>query len=110
MVAADLNDIKGQSVIDKLKQDAQGQRLDATYVHVDVSSYDSVHALFKHALDLHGRVDMAIHCAAITEFAGWFAPGADLDSIKSVSLTSLKNMDPRKFSNQLGITHIATYN
>lgn len=91
MVAADLNDAKGQSIVDQLKLNAQGQRLDATYVHVDVSSYDSVHALFKYALDLHGRVDMAIHCAGITEVGGWFAPGADLNSIKSVSVTSPDN-------------------
>ncbi|KAH6962362.1 short-chain dehydrogenase/reductase SDR [Ilyonectria sp. MPI-CAGE-AT-0026] len=104
LVAADLNDIKGQSVIDKLKQDAQGQRLDATYVHVDVSSYDSVHALFKHALDLHGRVDMAIHCAAITEVGGWFAPGADLDSITSPPTTKVLEVN---LFGTLYFTHVA---
>lgn len=90
-VAVDLNDTKGQSVIDSLKRNAQGQRVDATYVHVDVSSYDSIHALFKYALDLYGRVDMAIYCAGITEVGGWFAPEADLNSITSVSVTSPKN-------------------
>ncbi|KAH7020498.1 short-chain dehydrogenase/reductase SDR [Ilyonectria destructans] len=104
LVAADLNDAKGQSVIDELKRNAQGQRLDATYVHVDVSSYDSIHALFKYAVDLHGRVDMAVHCAGITEVGGWFAPGADLNSITSPPTTRVLEVN---LFGTLYFTHVA---
>lgn len=94
LVAADLNDAKGQSIIDGLQHNKHERCHDATYVHVDISNYDEIRALFKCAVDVHGRVDMAIHCAAITEIGGWFVPGADLASAVSVS-NSIDESDKR---------------
>ncbi|KAJ3542286.1 hypothetical protein NM208_g4180 [Fusarium decemcellulare] len=104
VVAADVNDIKGQSVVDTLQHNGQKGHLHATYVHVDVSNYDSVHALFKHALHLHGRVDMVIHCAAITEIGGWFAPGKNMDSIIRPPTTQVLDIN---LAGTMYVTHVA---
>ncbi|RSL59322.1 hypothetical protein CEP51_013940 [Fusarium floridanum] len=104
VVAADVNDIKGRNVIDTLKRNGQKGHLYATYVHVDVSNYDSVHGLFKHALDLHGRVDMAIHCAAITEISGWFATGKSMDSIISPPTTQVLDIN---LAGTMYVIHVA---
>ncbi|KAK7425137.1 hypothetical protein QQX98_000051 [Neonectria punicea] len=84
LVVADLNDAKGQSLVEALKE-SKGiqQQQDIVYKHVDVSDYDSVLALFKYTIDLHGKVDMAIHCAGITEISGWFDPAITMDTIST---------------------------
>lgn len=83
-MVGDLNDTKGRAVVGSLQQEASEQHRDVTYVHVDVSNYGSILSLFRHALELHGRVDIAIHCAAITEDVDWFAPGINMQSIEKV--------------------------
>ncbi|KAJ9134355.1 3-hydroxyacyl-CoA dehydrogenase [Pleurostoma richardsiae] len=80
LVVGDLDDTKGNQLIESLNRESSDHRQNAFYVHVDVSNYDSVISLFRRAIEFHGRVDMAIHCAAITEICGWFAPGITLDS------------------------------
>ncbi|POR33570.1 Uncharacterized protein TPAR_06265 [Tolypocladium paradoxum] len=103
LVIADLNDAKGQDVVESLEKFGQEQR-HVTYMHVDVSSYDSVLALFKSALDLHGRVDMAIHCAGITEIGGWFAPGTDIASVTTPPTTKVLEVN---LFGSLYFTHVA---
>ncbi|KAM5347491.1 hypothetical protein ACJ41O_010496 [Fusarium nematophilum] len=83
LVVADLNDAKGLGLVDALKKAKgnQQQQQNIVYKHVDVSDYDSILALFKYTVDLYGKVDMAIHCAGITEIPGWFDPAITLDTI-----------------------------
>lgn len=85
LVGADLDDAAGQSLIDDLNRDGR-EHHNAIYAHVDVSDYNAIYALFNLALRTHGRVDMAIHCAAITEIGGWFSPGVDFSSVENVSV------------------------
>ncbi|KAJ3546565.1 hypothetical protein NM208_g1939 [Fusarium decemcellulare] len=82
VVVADVKDAQGQRLVNTLTETNAGhQKVSIVYKYVDVSDYESVLALFKHAIDLHGRVDLAIHCAGITEIKGWFDPEATMDSI-----------------------------
>ncbi|KAM5354815.1 hypothetical protein ACJ41O_001461 [Fusarium nematophilum] len=103
LVASDLNDAKGQGVVDELNRN-KGKQRDAAFVQVDVSSYESIHGLFRRALDIHGRVDMAIHCAAITEIGGWFTPGVNLDAIARPPTTKVLDVN---LIGTLYFTHIA---
>ncbi len=52
---------------------------------LDVRNYDSQLALFDLAFQAHGRVDVAISCAAVGEPGGWFEPeNLNLESIRTV--------------------------
>lgn len=47
--------------------------------------YASQLALFDAAYKAHGRVDVAISCAAVTEPAGWFEPeDLNLETVRKV--------------------------
>lgn len=53
---------------------------------IDISKYESQLELFDAAIKTHGRVDIAICCAAVGEQAGWFEPESlDLESVRTVS-------------------------
>lgn len=54
---------------------------------IDISKYESQLELFDAAIKTHGRVDIAICCAAVGEQAGWFEPESlDLESVRTVCL------------------------
>lgn len=56
-----------------------------TFQKVDVREYASQLALFDTAFAAHGRVDVAISCAAVSEPPGFFEPeNLDLESVKQV--------------------------
>ena len=60
------------------------------FVPTDVTSYSSLLALFDRALELYGRVDVAVSNAGIIEQPGWFESSLDLDSVRTPpSLTVL---------------------
>lgn len=81
-----MNDAKGLDLVDELKKEEgnQQRQQNIVYKHVDVSDYDSILSLFRFTVDLHGKVDIAIHCAGITEIPGWFDPTITLDTISKV--------------------------
>jgi NAD(P)-dependent dehydrogenase (short-subunit alcohol dehydrogenase family) len=57
------------------------------FVKIDIGKYESQLELFDAAIKTHGRVDIAICCAAVGEQAGWFEPESlDLESVRTVSL------------------------
>lgn len=58
---------------------------------LDVRDYDSQLALFDTPFKDHGRVDVAVSCAAVKEPAGWFEPeDLDLATVRRVSGCILK--------------------
>jgi len=62
-------------------------------VITDVTSYDSLLALFDRALKLYGRVDIAISNAGIIEQPGWFEPSTDLDSVRIAPSTAVLDIN-----------------
>ena len=70
----------------------------------DVTSYDSLLALFDKALVLYGRVDIAISNAAIIEQPGWFSPSLDLDSVRKAPPTAVIDVN---LTGTLYFAHIA---
>jgi len=73
-------------------------------VSTDVTSYDSLLALFDKALELYGRVDIAISNAGIIEQPGWFDPSLDLDSIRQAPSTAVLQVN---LTGTLYFSHIA---
>lgn len=61
VVGCDLLDEAGQAVAERASQ--RGDVLE--YHHCDVTSWDSVVALVRHAIDSHGRIDAVVNNAAI---------------------------------------------
>jgi NAD(P)-dependent dehydrogenase (short-subunit alcohol dehydrogenase family) len=66
---------------------------DVHFVITDVTSYDSLLALFDQALKLYGRVDIAISNADIVEQPGWFEPSTDLDSVRIAPSTAVLDIN-----------------
>lgn len=61
---------------------------------LDVRDYDSQLALFDTPFKDHGRVDVAVSCAAVKEQGGWFEPeDLDLAAVRRVSGRSLCSTD-----------------
>ncbi len=55
----------------------------ASYLYCNVTKYGDTYALFREALDLHGKVDHAVSCAGIVDSpsAPFFDPSLDIDSV-----------------------------
>lgn len=80
----DWDDAKGTMVEKELQSKGAGGSVH--FQKLDVRDYNSQLALFDSAFGDHGRVDVAISCAAVTEQAGWFEPeNLDLQSVRRVS-------------------------
>ncbi|CAK7232381.1 hypothetical protein SBRCBS47491_008250 [Sporothrix bragantina] len=88
----DWADEKGREVEAALK--ASQAKGTANFQKVDVSNYASQLALFDAAHQAHGRVDIAISCAAVGEPAGYFEPASlDLQSIREEPRALKSNLD-----------------
>lgn len=80
----DWDDAKGKTVEQELQSKSAGGSVH--YQKLDVRDYSSQLALFDSAFKDHGRVDVAVSCAAVSEKAGWFEPeNLDLESVRHVS-------------------------
>ncbi|PSR99262.1 hypothetical protein BD289DRAFT_458642 [Coniella lustricola] len=56
------------------------------FQRLNVCDYASQLSLFDTPFNAHGRVDVAVSCAAVSETGSWFEPEAlDLESVKEVS-------------------------
>lgn len=77
----DWDEIKGKNVEQELQSTGGGG---SVHFHkLDVRDYNSQLALFDAAFKGHGRVDVAVSCAAVSEQAGWFEPeNLDLESVR----------------------------
>lgn len=99
----DWDEVKGQQLERELSAANQGTTTapgsgSVHFQKLDVRDYASQLALFDTPFKAHGRVDVAVSCAAVTEVGGWFEPEAlDLESVKKVSvgadLTLLRELD-----------------
>ncbi|KIH87784.1 oxidoreductase, short chain dehydrogenase [Sporothrix brasiliensis 5110] len=85
----DWADDKGRSLAASVQKDVKSVGSGSvTFQKVDVREYASQLALFDAAYKAHGRVDVAVSCAAVSEPAGFFEPeNLDLESVKQVSTT-----------------------
>ncbi|KAH8766150.1 hypothetical protein F5883DRAFT_617559 [Diaporthe sp. PMI_573] len=72
----DWDDAKGKAVEQELQSQSTGGSVH--FQKLDVRDYDSQLALFDTPFKDHGRVDVAVSCAAVKEPGGWFEP-EDLD-------------------------------
>jgi NAD(P)-dependent dehydrogenase (short-subunit alcohol dehydrogenase family) len=87
VVIGDVNDGRGQEVVDEL-----GGTAHATYVHVDVTSKEEVDALFQTAKDTYGSVDIAFNNAGISPPEDDSILDTDLEAwrrVQEVNLTSV---------------------
>ncbi|CAK7230073.1 hypothetical protein SCUCBS95973_007450 [Sporothrix curviconia] len=90
----DWADDKGRDVEAALKKTSAGGKGSANFQKVDVREYASQLALFDAAYRAHGRVDVAISCAAVGEPAGFFEPASlDLQSIREEPRALTANLD-----------------
>lgn len=81
----DWDDAKGNKVAEELQSKNTGGSVN--FQKLDVRDYSSQLALFDTPLKDHGRVDVAISCAAVKEPGGWFEPeNLNLESVRHVSL------------------------
>jgi NAD(P)-dependent dehydrogenase (short-subunit alcohol dehydrogenase family) len=61
-----------------------------TYLKVNIREYQSLLSLFDAAYNTHGRVDLAICCAAVTERPGYWEPELlNLETVREVSMYAL---------------------
>lgn len=58
----------------------------ATFIHTDVSDYQSQLRLFRTALTKSGCIDTAVCCAGIQEIGNWFDPQLSLNDVREVHL------------------------
>lgn len=80
----DWDDVKGKQVEQDLQSKGPGGSV--RFQRLDVRDYSSQLALFDAAFHDHGRVDVAVSCAAVAETPGWFEPeNLDLESVRRVS-------------------------
>ncbi|KAL3478508.1 hypothetical protein BJX99DRAFT_224248, partial [Aspergillus californicus] len=73
----------------------------AVFVQTDVTSYDSVLALFDKAMDTYGRVDHAVAGAGISELGNIFHPALNMDSVREPPTTKVLDV------NLLGCLYVA---
>ncbi|KAJ9625984.1 hypothetical protein H2204_010283 [Knufia peltigerae] len=75
-----------------------------TFLKADVTKYNDILALFKHALWHHGHVDHAISNAGIAERPGWFDPSLGIAGVESPPDMLTEEVDLRAV---LWFSHIA---
>ncbi|GAB7006044.1 3-oxoacyl-ACP reductase [Nocardioides sp. AN3] len=91
VVVGDIADDAGKALVDELGESAGGEPR-VTYVHVDVTSKEEVDALFRHAKDTYGSVDIAFNNAGISPPDDDSILTTELDAwrrVQEVNLTSV---------------------
>ncbi|KAL4877430.1 hypothetical protein BJY04DRAFT_230746 [Aspergillus karnatakaensis] len=87
----DLATEAGEALAKKVAGNSSPPR--AVFVRTDVTSYDSVLALFDKALETYGRIDHAIAGAGITELGNVFDPALDMQSIRQPPTTKVLDVN-----------------
>lgn len=84
----DWDDAKGKQVEQALRtKETSGS---VHFQKLDVRDHNSQLALFDTPFNAHGRVDVAVSCAAVGETGGLFEPqDLDLKTVRNVSTKSL---------------------
>ncbi|KID67818.1 5'-hydroxyaverantin dehydrogenase [Metarhizium brunneum] len=107
VVCGDWNEDAARSYNNALIANAGDGTGSIQFVKVDISKYESQLDLFDAAIKTHGRVDIAICCAAVGEQAGWFEPESlDLESVRTVP-TPLADILDINLKGSLYFTRIA---
>ncbi|KIV93043.1 hypothetical protein PV10_04288 [Exophiala mesophila] len=83
--SADQDAVGGQAVVDQVvsKYPASGKPR-ACFKQTDVTSYESLLALFDFCMQTYGRIDSAVSCAGIIEVGNWFNPELTLETVRQV--------------------------
>ncbi|KAL2154581.1 hypothetical protein VTH82DRAFT_3257 [Thermothelomyces myriococcoides] len=77
----------GRKLEEKLRARGSANGGTASFRPVDVRNYEMQLALFDDAMKAHGRVDVAIQCAGVSEPPGWFEPqDLNLESVRKEPL------------------------
>ncbi|KAH7124570.1 short-chain dehydrogenase/reductase SDR [Dactylonectria macrodidyma] len=103
LVISDIDHTQGQELVVSMEQEAHGHGSEnekgnyghVTFVHGNVSDYASMLSLFRQALNIYGCVDMAIHCAAVSESVHrpWFSKDITLESIQEPPSTKVLDIN-----------------
>lgn len=84
MYFGDWDDARGKKVEQELQSKSSGEG-SVHFQKLDVRDYNSQLALFDVPFKEHGRIDVAVSCAAVKEPGGWFEPAdLDLESVRKV--------------------------
>jgi NAD(P)-dependent dehydrogenase (short-subunit alcohol dehydrogenase family) len=91
----DWDETKGTKLVSELQASQSSSDGSVTYLKVNIREYQSLLSLFDTAYDKHGRIDMAICCAAVTERPGYWEPEKlDLKSVREVCLSRWRGWLP----------------
>lgn len=82
MVFGDLDETAGRVVAAELAAQGGQEPPRVHFQRTDVTSYESLLALFHFAWERFGRVDHAMPFAGIVEIGNWFDPSEDLSSVQ----------------------------
>jgi len=104
VVIGDLDESNGQSAVDEITS-AGGQ---ATFLKTNVLEYDSLAALFQHAIQNYKKLDVVVPCAGITENSGSTVGVIRLDESGVPKPPSLKPVQINLLS-VMNTTHLALH-
>lgn len=83
----DWDDVRGRQVEQRLKSKSSTGGT-VHFQKLDVRDYQSQLRLFDVPFKEHGRIDVAVSCAAVKEDGGWFEPESlDLETVKKVGFS-----------------------
>jgi NAD(P)-dependent dehydrogenase (short-subunit alcohol dehydrogenase family) len=86
----DWDEKKGSKLAEELRGSTSTSGGSVTYLKVNIREYQSLLSLFDAAYNTHGRVDLAICCAAVTERPGYWEPELlNLETVREVSMNAL---------------------
>jgi len=81
----DWNEVQGFILQQELQSQCIGSGNSLQFRKVDVRDYNSQLGIFDAAYEKHGKIDIAVSCAAIGEPDGWFdANQLDLQTVRKV--------------------------
>jgi NAD(P)-dependent dehydrogenase (short-subunit alcohol dehydrogenase family) len=82
---SDWDEKNGLALEKSLLSDTKGESGTCCFMKVNVKEYQAQLLQFDTAYKMHGRIDIAIYCAGITEDPGWIiSQDANLKSIREV--------------------------
>nr|KMM73426.1 short-chain dehydrogenase/reductase SDR [Coccidioides posadasii RMSCC 3488] len=90
----DWDEKHGTELDRSLRSGVQSGSGSSTFMKANVTDYEAQLALFDAAFDKHGRIDMAIYCAGITDPRGWLdVKELDLKSVRKVPQQLINVLD-----------------
>lgn len=89
----DIDEAGSKRIIETLKAKYPASTSSLASLRFDAKKYEDNIALFKLALEAHGRVDHAFSIAAITESLNWYDDSLDLNSIETPPPTTIVDVN-----------------